>query len=96
MQLERQLPHELDDEKFTYFEPFVDGGVMLFFILQKFHNTKRVVINDINRILTEAYTNIKKEPEGLVYRLKHIEQQYLSINQRKWSVYSKIMPSKVA
>ena len=52
---------------------------MLFFMLRKFHNIKRVIINDINRNLTEAYKAIKEEPEGLVYRLKHIEQQYLPI-----------------
>lgn len=78
-QLEQQLPHELYDGDFNYVEPFVGGGAMLFFMLQKFTNIKRVIINDINRNLTEAYTNIKQEPEGLVYRLKHIEQMYLNI-----------------
>lgn len=33
-QLEAALPYELDDEEFTYIEPFV-GGAMLFFMLQK-------------------------------------------------------------
>ena len=42
-------------------------------------NIKQVVINDINRNLTEVYRVIKQEPEGLVYRLKHIEKQYLNI-----------------
>lgn len=78
-QLEKQLPDELYEEDFTYIEPFVGGGAMLFFMLQKFPNIKRVVINDINRNLTNAYKIIKQEPEGLVYRLKHIEQHYLSI-----------------
>ncbi len=63
-QLEQQLPHELYNEDFTYVEPFVGGGAMLFFILQKFHNVKRVIINDINRNLTEAYRVIKQKPEG--------------------------------
>ena len=72
-QLENQLPSDLYNEDFTYVEPFVGGGAMLFFILQHFVNIKRVVINDINRNLTEAYRTIKEEPEGLVYRLKHIE-----------------------
>ena len=34
-QLEAALPYELDDEEFTYIEPFVGGGAMLFFMLQK-------------------------------------------------------------
>lgn len=78
-QLERQLPTNLHEEEFTYIEPFVGGGAMLFYMLQNFVNIKRVVINDINKNLTDAYTNIKQEPEGLVYRLKHIEQQYFGI-----------------
>ncbi len=78
-QLERQLPPELYEEEFTYIEPFVGGGAMLFFMLQKFHAIKQVVINDINSNLTNAYTIIKQDPERLVYRLKHIEQHYLSI-----------------
>lgn len=78
-QLNMNLPHELYEDSFTYVEPFVGGGAMLFYMLQNFVNIKRVVINDINRNLTEAYRAIKQEPEGLVYRLKHIEQQYLPI-----------------
>lgn len=78
-QLEAALPRDLYVEEFTYIEPFVGGGAMLFFMLQMFPNIKRVVINDINKNLTEAYLNIKQEPEGLIYRLKHIEQQYLNI-----------------
>ena len=78
-QLERQLPTNLHEEEFTYIEPFVGGGAMLVYMLQNFMNIKQVVINDINRNMTEAYRVIKQEPEGLVYRLKHIEKQYLNI-----------------
>lgn len=78
-QLNTSLPQELHEDSFTYVEPFVGGGAMLFYMLQNFVNIRRVVINDINRNLTEAYANIKQEPEGIVYRLKHIEQQYLGI-----------------
>lgn len=75
-QLEDNLPAGLHEDSFTYIEPFVGGGAMLFFMLQNFVNIKRVVINDINKNLTDAYRAIKEEPEGLVYRLKYIEQQY--------------------
>ena len=53
---------------------------MLFYILQKFPNTKRAIINDINSNLTDAYKTIKDDPEELIYRLKHLEHQYLSIS----------------
>lgn len=78
-QLESALPSDLYNKEFTYVEPFVGGGAMLFFLLQNFPNIKGVVINDINKNLTEAYLNIKQEPEGLIYRLKNIELQYMSI-----------------
>ncbi len=78
-QLETSLPSELHEDRFTYIEPFVGGGAMLFFMLQNFVNIKRVVVNDINKNLTDAYRVIKDEHEELVYRLKHIEQQYGNI-----------------
>ena len=74
-QLKDNLPSDLHSECFTYIEPFVGGGAMLFFMLHNFPNIAKVVINDINTNLTGAYKAIKDEPEGLVYRLKHIEQQ---------------------
>ncbi|MBQ8051582.1 MAG: DNA adenine methylase [Bacteroidaceae bacterium] len=37
-QLESLLPAELEHEPFTYVEPFVGGGAMLFFMLQRFLN----------------------------------------------------------
>ena len=79
-QLKVNLPVELYNEAFTYIEPFVGGGAMLFFMLQKFPKIKRVVINDINKNLTDAYKTVKENPDELVYRLKHLEQQFLSIS----------------
>ena len=78
-QLEKALPSNLYNNAFTYIEPFVGGGAMLFFMLQKFPNIKRVVINDINSNLTGAYQAIKDDPKGLIYCLKSIEKQYSSI-----------------
>ncbi|MBP5562285.1 MAG: Dam family site-specific DNA-(adenine-N6)-methyltransferase [Muribaculaceae bacterium] len=82
-QLEQHLPEELYEESFTYVEPFVGGGAMLFFMLQMFPNIKRVVINDINTNLTEAFKNIKENAEGLVYRLKHIQKLYFAIKSEE-------------
>ena len=78
-QLEAHLPSVLYSEEFTYIEPFVGGGAMLFFMLQKFPNIKRAVINDINHNLTEAYLTIRDNPTSLVCQLKRIEREYLAI-----------------
>lgn len=74
-----QLPQELLGQRYSYIEPFVGGGAMLFFMLQKFPTVDRVVINDLNRNLTNAYQTIKDDPQGLIAQLKCIERQYLRI-----------------
>lgn len=47
-QLDELLPDNLNGKEFTYIEPFVGGGAMLFHMLQKFPTIKKVAINDIN------------------------------------------------
>lgn len=78
-QLKTALPSELYRNEFTYIEPFVGGGAMLFFMLQNFPNIQRVVINDINEKLIEAYRSIKKHPETLIGLLKRLEKDYSCI-----------------
>lgn len=78
-QLEDALPAELYNGNFTYVEPFVGGGAMLFFMLQKFPNIKKAVINDINTSLTDIYQMVKEYPEELILRLKKLEKEYKSL-----------------
>lgn len=78
-QLEQHLPDDLSKEKFTYIEPFVGGGAMLFFMLQRFPNIKRAVINDVNPYLITAYQVIKNSPDALIERLADLEQRYFAL-----------------
>lgn len=79
-QLEGFLPIDFDNwEDVTYIEPFVGGGAMLFFMLQRFPNIKRAVINDINSDLTRCYKTVRDFPEELIESLKKVESEYLSI-----------------
>lgn len=82
-QLDELLPKNLENREFTYIEPFVGGGAMLFHMLQKFHNIKKVVINDINSYLVMAYKVIKDNPNELIERLSSIEQQYLALKSEE-------------
>ncbi len=77
-QLDQHLPKGISRIDFTYLEPFVGGGAMLFHILQQFPNIKKAVINDINSYLITAYRVIKNSPDELIKRLSELENQYYS------------------
>jgi DNA adenine methylase len=78
--LEALLPADFAErENITYIEPFVGGGAMLFYMLQKFSNIKSAVINDINPDLTLCYQVVRDNPTELINSLKYIQSQYYSI-----------------
>lgn len=77
-QLEAALPRTLSAEPFTYIEPFVGGGAMLFFMLRRFPNIRRAVINDINPVLAMAYRVVRDNPDSLLAALADLERDYLA------------------
>jgi DNA adenine methylase len=66
----------------------------LFWILQKYPNIKKAVINDINTDLINTYLIIKKNVEDLISILKKWEKEYHSLKdkqvEKKEYYYSKI------
>jgi DNA adenine methylase len=66
-------------QEFTYVEPFVGAGAILFAVLATFPNLKKVVINDVNPILTDAYRIIQTRPFELIDRLKAIQEEYYAL-----------------
>ncbi len=82
--LEKSLPYKFSEiEDLTYIEPFVGGGAMLFFLLRKFSNIKRAIINDLNSNLIIAYNTVRDNPEGLVYELSKVQEEYFNISDEK-------------
>lgn len=77
----------VESDNVTYIEPFVGGGAVLFWILQKYPNIKKAIINDINPDLTTAYKIIKETPYELVGILKNIQNEYLPLNEEKRKEY---------
>lgn len=78
-QLAAHLPQQINGEPFTYIEPFVGGGAMLFYILQHFGNIRKAVINDVNEDLILTYRTIRDDVEALVANLSRLEKDYLAI-----------------
>ena len=71
------LPDSFRREKdITYIEPFVGGGAMLFFMLQKYPNIKKAIINDINPHLVTTYTIIRDNPYSLIDTLAELQEKF--------------------
>ena len=71
------LPESFGREKnITYIEPFIGGGGMLFFMLQKYPNIKKAIINDINPHLIKTYTVIRDNPYSLIDTLNELQEKF--------------------
>ncbi len=81
-QLSEHLPKRISKEPFTYIEPFVGGGAMLFYMLQHFGNIRKAVINDVNEDLMLTYRIIKEDVEALITNLEKIERGYLTLTDQ--------------
>jgi DNA adenine methylase len=77
-EIDNAIPYYFKQNQFTYIEPFVGGGSVLFWILQKYP-VKEAVINDINADLINSYNIIKENVEDLISILKLWEKQYYSL-----------------
>lgn len=82
-QFDNYLPKQLDGRPFTYIEPFVGGGAMLFHMLKNYPEIKSVVINDVNQHLVTTYRTIKNDSMELIERLSDMELQYFSLKDEE-------------
>lgn len=73
-----------------YLEPFVGGGAVLFDVLQE-SRPEKILINDINQNLVNAYIQIKSNVDGLCEKLNQLQNQYLSEsdNEKKLFFYER-------
>lgn len=78
--IEKALPKEFTSQKFTYVEPFVGSGAILFWILNNFPNVEKAVVNDINADLTNTYKIIASKPKELISLLTQFEKEYHAID----------------
>lgn len=75
-QIKEQLPDTIQTEPFTYIEPFVGSGAVLFWMLEEYPNLEKAIINDINQDLTNSYLTIKHNVDDLIDILRKWEVEY--------------------
>jgi len=81
-EIERRLPAELRDGQIdTYFELFVGGGAVFFYIAQKYECIEHFYLFDINEDLGNCYNAIKDDVDLLIEQLEILEQKFLKKNE---------------
>ena len=92
-EIEKKLPKDFSENNYTFIEPFVGSGALMFRMLNKYPNIKNVIINDINTDLTNCYETIKSDVKNLIKILSKIENEYHQlpddIKKRKDYYYKK-------
>ena len=78
-QIKNSLPNNTMNKPFTYIEPFVGSGAVLFWMIENFPNMKQAIINDINTDLTNSYLTIKNDVSNLINILSEWEKEYHNI-----------------
>jgi DNA adenine methylase len=81
-QIEKSLPFEIGSKNFTYIEPFVGSGAILFWVLNKFPKLKKAVINDINQDLINTYQVIASKPKELISILQILQNEFHSLEDK--------------
>lgn len=80
--IEKALPKNITHSKFTYVEPFVGSGAVLFWILKKFPNIEKAVINDINEDLINVYRIIAAQPRELIEILATFQHEFHELTEK--------------
>lgn len=91
-QIQNNLPQDLLTTEYTYIEPFVGSGAILFWILQNYPKINKIVINDINEELINVYKTILNDPQSIINILKQYQNEYHKLtndSERKEYYYNK-------
>ncbi len=83
-QIEQYLPKELTltSKIKKYFEPFLGGGALFFWLSNRF-DFEKSYLYEINPEIVMCYKTIQSDVPKLIKKLKELETQYLSFSETK-------------
>lgn len=81
-EIEKNLPREILEDKFTYVESFAGSGAVMFWMINNFPNMEKAVINDINGDLINTYEVISSKPHELISILKHFQSEFYELENQ--------------
>ena len=67
-EIDKHLPEKIEN----YYEPFLGGSSVFFYIKQKYH-PRKCVISDINKDLINVYVDVRDRPRDLIKHLKNLK-----------------------
>lgn len=81
-----------------YFEPFIGGGTIAFYLLKTHPEIKKIFLSDINEELITTYNIVKNDIEKLIlllkeYKIKHNKEFYYQIRAED---VKKLTPLQIA
>ena len=79
----KAIPNNFKNEEFTYVEPFVGSGAVLFWMLNNFPNLEKAIINDINEDLINTYKTIASKPNELISILNILQNEFHSFENNE-------------
>lgn len=93
-QFEKFFPVQIE----RYFEPFVGGGTIAFYLLKTHPEIKKIYLSDTNEELVITYNIVKKNIEELIallkeYKLNHSKEFYYKIRAED---IKKLTPAQIA
>ena len=81
--IQNALPSGILRDKFTYIEPFVGSGAVLFWMLNNFSKLEKAIINDINEDLINTYKTIASRPMELISILEILQNEFHNLEKEK-------------
>lgn len=81
-EIEKRFPYGKND-CFSYVEPFVGSGAVLFWILNNYPNVQKVIINDVNVNLIGVYKAILHNVEDLILILEKWQAEFYELEKEE-------------